>query len=90
MISRALLYGFSPGSCHGVNPSKLTEVEEDVANFLLIRGKVILEDSCCEFMQWCLLFILQCSTLTSATVGPAALISTNTPQSRYTLLSMIA
>eukprot|EP01043_Picozoa_sp_COSAG02_P093669 COSAG02_NODE_30166_length_556_cov_0.737418_2_plen_99_part_00 len=23
----------------GVNPTKLTEVEEDVANFLLIRGK---------------------------------------------------
>ena len=39
MQSRALLYGFSPGSCHGVNPTKLTEVEEDVANFLLIRGK---------------------------------------------------
>ena len=38
-ISRALLYGFSPGSCHGVNPSNLTEVDEDVANFLLVRGK---------------------------------------------------
>eukprot|EP01079_Euglenida_sp_SAG-EU17-18_P010842 gene10842-42_t len=37
--SRALLYGFSPGSCHGVDPSHLTEVEEDVANFLLVRGK---------------------------------------------------
>jgi hypothetical protein len=32
-------YGFSPGSCHGVNPTKLTEVEEDVANFLLVRGE---------------------------------------------------
>jgi hypothetical protein len=27
------------GSCHGVNPTHLTEVEQDVANFLLIRGK---------------------------------------------------
>eukprot|EP01052_Picozoa_sp_SAG31_P005760 SAG31_NODE_258_length_18937_cov_61.688555_15_plen_49_part_00 len=30
MQSRALLYGFSPGSCSGVNPTNLTEVEEDV------------------------------------------------------------
>ena len=37
-INRALLYGFSPGSCHGVKPTDLTEVEEDVANFLLVRG----------------------------------------------------
>lgn len=36
--SRALLYGFSPGSCAGVKPTDLTEVEEDVANFLLVRG----------------------------------------------------
>jgi hypothetical protein len=27
------------GAGAGVNPTKLTEVEEDVANFLLIRGK---------------------------------------------------
>lgn len=38
-IDRALLYGFSPGSCHGVDPSHLTEVDEDVANFLLVRGR---------------------------------------------------
>ena len=38
MVDRALLYGFSPGSCHGVDPAHLTEVDEDVANFLLIRG----------------------------------------------------
>ena len=38
MQSRALLYGFSPGSCSGVNVSHLTEIEEDVANFLMIRG----------------------------------------------------
>ena len=41
MVSRAFLYGFSPGMCNGqdpINPANLTEVEEDVANFLLIRG----------------------------------------------------
>ena len=32
-------YGFSPGSCHGVNPADLTDVEADVANFLLTRGE---------------------------------------------------
>ena len=42
MIDRALMYGFSPGSCHGVDPSHLTEVDEDVANFLLIRGEYAL------------------------------------------------
>jgi len=36
--SRALLYGFSPGSCKGTNPKNLTMVKEDVANFLLVRG----------------------------------------------------
>jgi len=37
-VNRALLYGFYPGSCHGVDPANLTEVDEDVANFLLVRG----------------------------------------------------
>jgi len=36
--TRALLYGFSPGSCTGVDPADLTEVDQDIANFLLIRG----------------------------------------------------
>jgi hypothetical protein len=36
--SRALLYGMSPGSCTGTNPEHLTMVDEDVANFLLVRG----------------------------------------------------
>lgn len=35
--SRALLYGFSPGSCTGTNPSHLTEAPQDIANFLLVR-----------------------------------------------------
>merc|ERR1712127_968844 len=41
MSTHAFLYGFSPGSCHrdgGLDPANLTEVEEDVTNFLLIRG----------------------------------------------------
>jgi hypothetical protein len=38
MQTHALLYGFSPGSCSSMDPSHLTEPEEDVANFLLIRG----------------------------------------------------
>lgn len=37
-VNRALLYGFYPGSCRGVDPANLTEVDEDVANFLLVRG----------------------------------------------------
>ena len=36
--SRALLYGMSPGSCTGTDPSHLTMVDEDIANFLLVRG----------------------------------------------------
>jgi len=36
--SRALLYGFSPGSCTGTDPAHLTDLEQDVANFLLVRG----------------------------------------------------
>ena len=36
--NRTLLYGFSPGSCTGTDPSHLTEVDTDVANFLLVRG----------------------------------------------------
>lgn len=35
---RALLYGMSPGSCTGTDPSHLTMVDEDIANFLLVRG----------------------------------------------------
>ena len=37
-IDRALLYGFSPGSCGGTTGRNLTEVDEDIANFLLVRG----------------------------------------------------
>ena len=36
--NRTLLYGFSPGSCTGTDPNHLTEVDTDVANFLLVRG----------------------------------------------------
>lgn len=36
--SRALLYGFGPGSCAGTNPGKLASPRQDVANFLLVRG----------------------------------------------------
>ena len=36
--SRAMLYGWSPGSCKGTNPAQLTEPAQDVANFLLVRG----------------------------------------------------
>lgn len=36
--ARTLLYGFSPGSCTGTDPTNLTDVNQDVANFLLIRG----------------------------------------------------
>eukprot|EP00326_Haptolina_ericina_P001279 CAMPEP_0181224288 /NCGR_PEP_ID=MMETSP1096-20121128/31037_1 /TAXON_ID=156174 ORGANISM="Chrysochromulina ericina, Strain CCMP281" /NCGR_SAMPLE_ID=MMETSP1096 /ASSEMBLY_ACC=CAM_ASM_000453 /LENGTH=399 /DNA_ID=CAMNT_0023317341 /DNA_START=91 /DNA_END=1290 /DNA_ORIENTATION=- len=36
--SRALLYGFSPGSCQAMDPAHLTDVEQDVVNFLLVRG----------------------------------------------------
>ena len=35
---RAFLYGFSPGSCHGVNTKNLSEPVEDIVNFLLVRG----------------------------------------------------
>lgn len=38
MVTYALLYGFSPGSCNGVDTENLPEVVEDIANFLLIRG----------------------------------------------------
>ena len=34
-MNKTLLYGFSPGSCTGTNPAHLTEVDTDVANFLL-------------------------------------------------------
>ena len=36
--NRTLLYGMSPGSCKGTDPSHLTMVDEDVANFQLVRG----------------------------------------------------
>lgn len=38
VLDRALLYGFSPGSCTGTDPANLVEAAQDVANFLLIRG----------------------------------------------------
>ena len=34
---RALMYSFGPGKCR-TDPANLTQVEEDLANFLLIRG----------------------------------------------------
>jgi len=34
---RAMMYAFSPGGCQG-DPSKLEEFQQDLANFLLIRG----------------------------------------------------
>lgn len=36
--NRALLYGFSPGSCTGTDPANLVDLEQDIANFLLVRG----------------------------------------------------
>lgn len=36
--NRSLLYGMSPGSCTGTDPSHLTMVDEDVVNFQLVRG----------------------------------------------------
>lgn len=36
--TRAILYGFSPGSCRGTDPANLTQVDQDVVNFQLIRG----------------------------------------------------
>ena len=35
-----MIYGFSPGSCTWgwMNVSNLTDVRQDVANFLLVRG----------------------------------------------------
>lgn len=38
-IAQPAIFGFSPGSCRGVNPTSLTEVVEDTVNFLLIRGE---------------------------------------------------
>ena len=34
---RAMMYAFSPGAC-GADPSQLEQWEQDLANFLLIRG----------------------------------------------------
>jgi len=36
--NRLMKYAFSPGRCHG-DPSKLTDPLQDIANFLLVRGK---------------------------------------------------
>ena len=36
--ARAMMYAFSPGGCSGADPSNLTEWQQDLANFLLIRG----------------------------------------------------
>ena len=41
MQSRALLYGFSPGSCHGVNPSKLEAAVERVLSQEMPSGERI-------------------------------------------------
>jgi hypothetical protein len=39
MQTRATMAGFSPGSCNSqMNPANLTQVNEDIANFLLYRG----------------------------------------------------
>jgi len=35
--SRTMMYAFGPGGCKG-DPSKLTQFNEDLANFLLVRG----------------------------------------------------
>lgn len=35
---RLTFFSFSPGSCTGTDPADLKELEQDVANFLLIRG----------------------------------------------------
>jgi len=35
--TRFMMYAFAPGKCGG-DPSKLTEFEQDLANFLLVRG----------------------------------------------------
>jgi hypothetical protein len=34
-----MLYGLSPGSCRGTDPTNLTEVVQDVVNFQLVRGR---------------------------------------------------
>merc|ERR1711924_309878 len=36
--NRLMMYAFSPGRCKG-DPSKLTDPLQDIANFLLVRGK---------------------------------------------------
>ena len=36
--SRALMYAFSPGGCSPVNPDSLPDMNNDLANFLLVRG----------------------------------------------------
>jgi hypothetical protein len=35
---RALMYSFGPGGCSGADPSQLPELDQDLANFLLVRG----------------------------------------------------
>ena len=36
--SRVLMYGFGPGGCSHVNPDSLPDFNNDLANFLLVRG----------------------------------------------------
>ncbi len=36
-VTEAMMYAFSPGGCAG-DPSALTNADNDIANFLLIRG----------------------------------------------------
>jgi hypothetical protein len=36
-VNRTLMYAFGPGGCRG-DPSNLVEFEQDLANFLLVRG----------------------------------------------------
>ena len=37
-VDRALLYGFSPGSCHGVDPANLTEVRSSLCRAYALLG----------------------------------------------------
>lgn len=38
-VNRTMLYSFSPGFCGGQGPSVLPYFEQDLANFLLVRGE---------------------------------------------------
>jgi len=37
-VNRTLMYAFGPGGCSHVNPDALPDLENDLANFLLVRG----------------------------------------------------